>query len=164
MGESVRTFGKRFREHLKALSPIYDYYNTTGHTNVLDNFSLVGREDHNLMRLIKEAIYIRVNNPFLNRNIGKYHLSHIWHEVLINITELKINNQHIDLWVFHLPHWQEHLPYKNIPSYVAIPSATVATTSATTQCGYSTSHNCQSTSAIHYSGFPSATLAITSAN
>ena len=42
------------------------------------------------MRLIKEAIYIRVNNPSLNRNIGKYHLPHIWDEVLINITELKL--------------------------------------------------------------------------
>ena len=44
------------------------------------------------MRLIKESIYIRgirVNNPFLNRNIGKYNLPHIWDEVLFNITELK---------------------------------------------------------------------------
>ena len=39
---------------------------------------------------IKEAIYIRVNNPSLNRNIGKYHLPHIWDEVLINIPELKL--------------------------------------------------------------------------
>ena len=36
------------------------------------------------MRAIKEAIYIRVNNPSLNRNIGKYHLPHIWDEVLFN--------------------------------------------------------------------------------
>ena len=43
------------------------------------------------MRLIKEAIYIRVNSPSLNKNIGKYHLPHIWDEVLNNITELKIN-------------------------------------------------------------------------
>ena len=44
------------------------------------NFSIVGREDHNLMRLIKESIYIRVNNPSLNRDIGKYQLPHIWDE------------------------------------------------------------------------------------
>ena len=43
------------------------------------------------MRLIKKAIYIRVNNPSLNRNIGKYQLPHIWDEVLSNITELKLN-------------------------------------------------------------------------
>ena len=52
----------------------------------------------------------------------------------------------------------------NIPTCMAISSATVLTTSATTLSGYSTSHNWQSTSAIHHSGFTSATLAITSAN
>ena len=62
----------------------------TGHDTTIDNFSIVGREDHNLMRLIKEAIYIRVNNPSLNKNIGKYHLPHVWDEVLNNITELKL--------------------------------------------------------------------------
>ena len=34
--------------------------------------------------------YIRVNNPSLNRNIGKYHLPHIWDKVLFNIPELKL--------------------------------------------------------------------------
>ena len=42
------------------------------------------------MRLIKEDIYIKVNNPSLNKNIGKYHLPQIWDEVLNNITELKL--------------------------------------------------------------------------
>ena len=55
-----------------------------------DNFSIVGREDQNLIRAIKEAIYIRVKNPSLNRNIGKYHLPDIWDEVLNNIPELKL--------------------------------------------------------------------------
>ena len=41
-------------------------------------------------RAIKEALYIRVNNPSLNRNIGKYHLPHIWDEVLLNYSELKL--------------------------------------------------------------------------
>ena len=91
IGESARTFGERFKEHLKCPSPIYDHSNITGHNTTLDNFSIVGREDQNLMRLIKEAIYIRVNNPSLNKNIGKYHLPHIWDEVLNNITKLKLN-------------------------------------------------------------------------
>ena len=90
IGESARTFGERFREHLKAPSTIYDHSNITGHTTAQDNFSIVGREDHKLMRLIKETIYIRVNNASLNRNIGKYQLPHIWDEVLNNITELKL--------------------------------------------------------------------------
>ena len=50
----------------------------------------MGREDQNLLRTIKEALYVRVNNPSLNKNIGKYHLPHIWDEVLHNISELKL--------------------------------------------------------------------------
>ena len=97
IGESARTFGERYREHLKAPSPNLWHCNTTGHNSVLDNFSIVEREDHSLMRLIKEAIYIRVNNPSLNRNMGKYHLSPMWDEVLFNIKELKLKkNRHID--------------------------------------------------------------------
>ena len=90
IGESSRTFGERLKEHQKAPSPIYDHHNITGHDITIQNFSIVGREDQNLIRAIKEAIYIRVNNPSLNRNIGKYHLPHIWDEVLNNIPELKL--------------------------------------------------------------------------
>ena len=88
--ESSRTFGERYKEHPKAPSSIYDHYNITGHETSIENFSIVGREDQNLIRAIKEAIYIRVNNPSLNRNIGKYHLSYIWDEVLLNNSELKL--------------------------------------------------------------------------
>ena len=90
IGESSRTFRERFKEHLKAPSPIFDHSTTTGHQVSLENFSIVGREEQNLMRAIKEALYIRVNNPSLNRNIGKYHLPHIWVEVLFNTSELKL--------------------------------------------------------------------------
>ena len=38
----------------------------------------------------KGLIYIRVNDPSLNRNVGKYHLPHVWDEVLANISELKL--------------------------------------------------------------------------
>ena len=90
IGETARTFGERFKEHLKAPSPIYDHSNITSHSTTLNNFNIVGREEQNLSRLIRESMYIRVNNPSLNKNIGKYHLSHIWDEVLVNNTELKL--------------------------------------------------------------------------
>ena len=86
IGESSRIFGETFRGHLKAPFPIYDHYNITGHSTTIENFSIVGRADQNLIR----AIYIRVNNPSLNRNIGKYHLPHIWDEVLLNTSELTL--------------------------------------------------------------------------
>ena len=52
-------------------------------TILADNFSIIGREVHGLARTIKEPMYIRVNNPTLNRNIGKYNLNHIWERVLL---------------------------------------------------------------------------------
>ena len=46
-----------------------------------------------MAKAVKEAMYIRVNNPTLNRNIGKYYLPHLWDGILHSIPELKINKQ-----------------------------------------------------------------------
>ena len=91
IGESGRTFAERFREHLKSPSPIYDHHKTTGHEASLDNFSIVGRDDQSMTRLIREAMLIRVNDPSLNRNIGKYQLPHIWDEVLVRSPEMHLS-------------------------------------------------------------------------
>ena len=90
IGESGRTFAERFREHMRAPSPIHDHFKNTGHEVSLDNFSIVGREDQSMARTIGEAMLIRVNDPSLNRNIGKYQLPHIWDEVLVKSPELKL--------------------------------------------------------------------------
>ena len=76
--ESGRTFAERFKEHMKAPSPIHDYCNIKDHEICIDKFSIVGREDENIARSFKEVIQIRVNDPSQNRNIGKYQLPHIW--------------------------------------------------------------------------------------
>ena len=60
------------------------------HTTNQNNFQIIGREGHNLARNIKESIYIRVNNPTLNNNIGKFNLSHIWDRVLLNTKGLTL--------------------------------------------------------------------------
>ena len=39
---------------------------------------------------IKESIFIRVNNPTLNRNIGKFQLSHTWDRVLFSTPSIKV--------------------------------------------------------------------------
>ena len=70
IGESGRTFAERFREYMKAPSPINDHHNITGHEVSLDNFSIVGSKDQGIARTIKEAILIRVNDPSLIRNVG----------------------------------------------------------------------------------------------
>ena len=87
IGESGRTFAERFREHMRAPSPIHHHFNITGHEVSLDNFSIVGREDQSMARAIRETMLIRVNDPSLNRNIGKYQLPHIWDEVLVKSPE-----------------------------------------------------------------------------
>ena len=43
-GETGRTFGDRYKEHLRAPFPILDHTNTTGHTIKLENISIVDRE------------------------------------------------------------------------------------------------------------------------
>ena len=73
--------------------PFITHSNQTGHTTNQNYFQIIGREMHNLARNIKESIYIRVNNPTLNNNIGKFNVSHIWDRVLLNTKGLTLNNQ-----------------------------------------------------------------------
>ena len=89
-GESGRTFAERFRENVRASSPIQDHHNITGHELSLDNSCIVGRENKSITRANKEAILIRVNDPSLNRNISKYQLPHIWYEVMVKSPEFKL--------------------------------------------------------------------------
>ena len=93
IGESARTFGERYREHMKALSPICGHQDSSGHKTSMENFQIIGREEHSMARTIKEAMYIRVNNPTLNRNIGKYNLPHIKDRVLFSIPELTVKKE-----------------------------------------------------------------------
>ena len=92
IGETSRTLVERYREHLKEPSPIHVHRLQTGHNSTPDNFNIIGREDQGLARTIKESIYIRINNPTLNRNMGKFILNHIWDTVLLNTPGLKVNS------------------------------------------------------------------------
>ena len=90
IGKTSRTFGERFKEHLKDPSPIHHHSNYTGHPTSQNSFQIIGRERHVLARNIKESIFIRVNNPTLNKNIGKFNLPHIWDRVLLNTPGLTL--------------------------------------------------------------------------
>ena len=91
IGETSRTFGERFKEHLKDPSSIHHHSNNTGHPTSQNNFQIIGREGHGLARHIKETIFIRVNNPTLKRNMCKFNLPHIWDEVWLNTPGLNLN-------------------------------------------------------------------------
>ena len=67
---------------------IFNHFQTTGNNITLDNFSIVGRESQGFTRTFKEAMFIRVNDPPLNRNLGKYQLPDIWDKVLQDMPAL----------------------------------------------------------------------------
>ena len=92
IGETSRTFGERFKEHLKEPSPIHVHSTQTGHSTTPDNFNIIGMEDHGLGWTIKQSIFIMVNNPTLNRKVDMYNVHHIGDRVLFNIPDLKIND------------------------------------------------------------------------
>ena len=77
IGESGRSFGDRIKEHLKAASPIQQHSSTTGDPISPDCFRIIDREAQGTSRNIKEAMFIRMNDQMLNRNLGKYKLPHI---------------------------------------------------------------------------------------
>ena len=91
--ETSRTFGDRYKEHLKAPSAIHHHSSQTGQPTSHNNFQIIGREGYNLARNIKESIYIRVNNPTLNNDIGKFNFPHIWDRVLLNTKSLNLKRQ-----------------------------------------------------------------------
>ena len=93
IGETSRTFGERYKEYLKAASPIHHHSNQTINPTSHNNFQIIGREGHSLARNIKESIFIRVNNPTLNNNIGKFNLPHIWDRILLNTQGLNLKRQ-----------------------------------------------------------------------
>ena len=89
IGETSMTFGERYKEHLKYPSPIHHHNNQTSHPINQNNFKIIGQDGYHLSRYIKQSIFIRVNNPTLNNNIGKFNLPHKWDRVLINTSGLK---------------------------------------------------------------------------
>ena len=46
IGETSRTFGERYKEHLKKPSPIYGHSNQSGHSTNPSSFTIKGRKDH----------------------------------------------------------------------------------------------------------------------
>ena len=82
IGETGRAFGDRLKEHLRAPSPIHQHTSSTGHPISPDCFSILHREAQGTTRNIKETMFIRANDPSLNRNLGKYQLPQVWDQIL----------------------------------------------------------------------------------
>ena len=102
IGESGRTFGDRYKEHLKAPSPIHLHSSTTGHPVNPDHFTIIDREPQGNIKNIKEAMYIRVNDPPLNRNLGKYQLLHVWDTILQDTPTLQLKEYPLNPIPLHM--------------------------------------------------------------
>ena len=78
IGESGRSLGERVKEHFKAPFHIHHHSTTTGHPMDPDQFNIVHKEANCHSRTVKEVMFICMQDPTLNRNLGKYQLPHIW--------------------------------------------------------------------------------------
>ena len=70
IAKSGWTFWESLREHLRVPSPIYGHAYNSGHHTNFDNFSIEDRKHNTIARTIKEAMFIRVNDTFLNRKFS----------------------------------------------------------------------------------------------
>ena len=50
IGETSRTLGEKYKEHLKEPSPIHASSLQTGHSATTDNFSIIGRDNQILTK------------------------------------------------------------------------------------------------------------------
>ena len=90
IGETGRALGDRLKEHLRVPSPIHQWTCSTGHPISSECFSIVHREAQGTIRNIKDAMFIRANEPSLNSNIAKYQLPHVWDQILYSTPALKL--------------------------------------------------------------------------
>ena len=70
-------------------SPIHHHSSSTRHPLIPQCFNMIHQETQGPSRNIKEAMFICVNDPLLNRNLGKYQLPHIW-DILQDTPVLKV--------------------------------------------------------------------------
>ena len=72
LGESGRSLGERGQGTPQGPLPIHLHSTTIGHPMDAEQFSIVHKEVNNQSRAIKEAMFICIQDPTLNRNLGKY--------------------------------------------------------------------------------------------
>ena len=75
IGETSRTFGERYKEHLKDPSPIHHHDNQTNHPINHNNFKIIGREGEPFVWIYQGIHFIMVNNPTLNNNVSKFNFT-----------------------------------------------------------------------------------------
>ncbi len=85
IGETGRTLEERYKEHASdTKSALTQHRKDTGHPipDIQDDqVQIIDSEDNTIKRRIVESLYIKVNDPSLNRNIGKTEIPNIYDKV-----------------------------------------------------------------------------------
>ena len=88
IGETERTLAKRIAEHLRPSSvtksevATHIHKDCPHHSVSMETVAVLDRDKDWYRRGVREAIYIRVNKPDLNRDQGRTRLSHSWDPLL----------------------------------------------------------------------------------
>ena len=87
IGETERSLKTRTQEHQRRSSapqsPVAQHILDTSHKLSSKNTKVLDTEKDWHRRGIKEALYIRKHTPVLNRDSGRYNLSHAWDNILM---------------------------------------------------------------------------------
>ena len=86
----MKTFWERLKEHFRSPSTSMTMIIPQVIISVWTISPLWVGNHTTLLGLIKGAMLIRVKDPSLNKNIGKYQLSHIWDEVLFKTQDSQL--------------------------------------------------------------------------
>ena len=95
IGETERSLKARFLEHRRPSSTSSEvsqhiHIESPGHYIDLEKVKILDREQRWFERGVKEAIYIRINQPTLNKDGGRYKLPNAYDPVLTSLP--KVNN------------------------------------------------------------------------
>ena len=92
IGETIQPLQTRMGQHRRASSTglndsaVYTHLDATGHSFKTENVIIMDRDTRWHQIGIKEAIWVRAEQPSLNRNGGTRHnLPHAWDRVIANL-------------------------------------------------------------------------------
>ena len=92
VGETKRALGLRMGQDKRPRtieaqnSAVYDYLRSSGHSFDLRDVKILGKEENWVRRVIKEAVWERVEGPSLNKKgAQRLELSHTWDRALRDV-------------------------------------------------------------------------------
>ena len=98
IGETERSLKTRFLEHRRPSSTSSEvsqhiHIESPGHRVDLDKVKILDRDPRWFERGVKEAIYIRANQPSLNKDGGRYKLPRVYYPILMSHLQ-KVKSSH----------------------------------------------------------------------